>query len=117
MDIDAVDSLRLAHARLQVEQAAAVARIRSPAAEALQKLLWLRRDDIVQMALEREAVAVGVRDLVAGLTPFARCADVLAEGHNPVLVSLPSPGDGRRTFVQLRPEHFRAAKKLVRIYA
>lgn len=117
MDPAVIQDLRLGHAHLQVEQATASPLTRRAKAEAFHALLWGHRDDLVQLVLEREAVAASMRDLVAGLAPFGRCAQLLPPGQNPVLISLPAPTDGGRTFVQLRPADFRRAAALLKGHA
>lgn len=114
MDVAAAEELRLCHAANAVEAklAAPAFGARATNAEAFQRCLWRHRDAIVRLIEDYELADQLVGDMRAALKPFGRCAEILAPGQNPVLISLPSTVDGRRTFVQLRPTDFRRAAAL-----
>lgn len=117
MDQAVAAELRLHHAMVVVETATSTSAERRLKAEQLQRTLWTHREAIHQLVVERPLIEAEIRDLAKAIGPFARCATLLPDGHNPVLFSLPSPVDGGRTFIQLRPEHFRRAAELLRIHA
>lgn len=115
MDVAAAEELRLCHAAhvVEAELAAPAYGERAINGEAFQRCLWRHRDAIIRLIEDYELADQLVGDMRAALQPFGRCASVLAPGQNPVLISLPSPADGGRSFVQLRPAHFRRAAALV----
>ncbi len=112
MDVAAAEELRLCHAATTAEAllAAPGPDRRATNAEAFQRALWRHRDAIVRMIEDQEAVDQLVTSLREALTPFGRCASIMHPGQNPVLISVPV--DGGRTFIQLRPSHFRRAADL-----
>lgn len=114
MDVAAAEELRLCHAATTAEAllAAPGPDTRATNAEAFQRALWRHRDAIVRMIEDQEAVDDLVAALRLALTPFGRCAAILAPGQNPVLISVPSPAEGNRSFIQLRPADFRRAAQL-----
>ncbi len=116
MDVAAAEELRLCHAATTVEAllVAPGPDARAINAEAFQKALWRHRDAIVRMIEDQDAAGVMIEALRQGLAPFGRCAAILKPGQNPVLISVPSPLDGGRSFVQLRPSDFRRAADLVK---
>jgi len=82
-----------------------------PNAEALQRGLWEHRDAILTLIEERDALDDLFQDLVDALLPFARVAEILKAGENPVLISVPTSCG--RTVVQLRPADIRRAAALL----
>ena len=113
MHAAAAEEIRLGHAASVAETALAVRGQRMLNAEAFQRILWRHRAEIVNMIDRQAEQAALITALTEALAPFARCAMVLAEGQNPVLISLPADTDTGRTFVQLRPAEFRRAVDLL----
>lgn len=113
MNLAAAEELRLAHAASMLEAAQGrPSGGRMLKAEAFQMVLWRHREEIVQAAIEREAIDQLVDHAFTALRPFARLAAALPAGENPVLISIPVK-DGR-DFLQLRPADFRRAADVVR---
>lgn len=106
----AMEELRLCHNATAVEAAHAAVGARAYNAEAFQRALWRHREEILQLIAERPALDDLVDDLLRILRPFGQVAQILAPDQNPVLFSIPTP-DGR-SWIQLRPEHFRLAAEL-----
>lgn len=106
----AAQELRLCAAAAHVEAALATGDAgRRFNAEAFQRVLWRHRDDVLRLIEDHEKLQHRAAALEAALQPFARCAAVIAPGHNPVLISLPSQTEAGRTWIQLRPADFRRA--------
>lgn len=117
MHAAAAEEIRLGHAASVAEAALALRGQRMLDAEAFQRILWRHRDEIVRM-IERDAEqAALIAAMAEALRPFARCARILAEGHNAVLLSLPADTPTGRTFVQLRPADFRRAASVMEAVA
>lgn len=114
MDVAAAEELRLCHAATAVEASLAAPALgaRATNAEAFQRCLWRHRDAIIRLIEDHELVDQLVGEMRAALQPFGRCAEILAPGQNPVLISIPSMADGGRSFIQLRPADFRRAAVL-----
>lgn len=117
MHAAAAEEIRLGHAASVAEAALAVRGQRMLDAEAFQRILWRHRDDIVRLIEQDAEQTTLIAAMTEALRPFARCALVLAEGHNAVLFSLPADTPTGRTFVQLRPGDFRRAASVLEAVA
>lgn len=113
MSPETIDELRLCHAAARVEACLAEGQDRRTNIEALQRALIRNADAIMRLVDDHQADQATIARLATALRPFARAATVLSPGHNPVLLSLPSPADDGRTFVQLRPADFRRAASVL----
>tara|TARA_R110000764_G_scaffold93727_1_gene177408 strand:- start:443 stop:796 length:354 start_codon:yes stop_codon:yes gene_type:complete len=112
MDVAAAEELRLCHAASVAEAMLATGGGRRFNAEAFQRVLWRHREEIMGLVKDIDSTDQLVGDLRRALRPFARCEPILPPAQNPVLLSVPAPGDGGRSFIQLRSDDFRLAAAL-----
>lgn len=113
MELAVLEELRLCHAASVTEAMLATGGGRRFNAEAFQRTLWCHREAIMALIQERASSEQLLDDLRGALQPFGRCADIVAPGQDPVLISLPTPGYGGKTFVQLRASDFHRAASLL----